>query len=53
MAQASDEEQAERERLREQARTADTEAERRAAIRQLAALDRERNRETYEALAKE
>lgn len=46
-------EQTERERLRERAREADTEDERREAIRRLAALDRERNRDTYEKLADE
>jgi|GEM_PF-3572394 len=44
---------AERERLREAVRTADSPEERRTAIRRLAALDRERNRETYDALADE
>lgn len=51
MEQTSEEDRAERARLREIARTADSEAERRAAISRLAALDRERNRDTYGTLA--
>lgn len=43
----------ERRRLREQARTAENAEDRRDAIRQLAALERERNRDTYEKLAEE
>jgi hypothetical protein len=53
MAQTSEDDRAERARLRELARTADSEAERRAAIRRLATLDRERNRDTYDQLAGE
>lgn len=53
MSRTTDEQDAERERLREAVRTADGPEERRAAIRRLAALDRERNSETYDALADE
>lgn len=53
MSRTADEQQTERERLRELVRTADTEDERREAIRRLAALDRERNRDTYDELAHE
>lgn len=53
MSRTSDEQRTERERLREIARTAGTEDERREAIRRLAALDRERNRDTYDELARE
>lgn len=53
MSQTTDEKDEERKRLREQARTADTAEERRAAIRRLAELDRERNADTYDALARE
>ncbi len=53
MSQTTDERRAERKRLRERARTTDDPDERRAAIRRLAALDRERNRETYDKLARE
>lgn len=53
MSRTTDEPKSERERLREQVRTAENEEERREAIRRLAALDRERNRDTYETLARE
>lgn len=53
MSQPTEEMKAERKRLREQARTAENADERREAIRRLAALDRERNRDTYEKLARE
>lgn len=53
MSRTTEEMQAERRRLREQARTAGSADERREAIRHLAELDRERNRETYDALARE
>lgn len=53
MAQTTEEMQAERKRLRDQARTAESADERREAIRRLAELDRERNRETYDSLARE
>lgn len=53
MVKTTDETEAERKRLREQARTAETADERREAIRRLAALDRECNRETYDKLAHE
>lgn len=53
MSRTSDEQRTERERLRERARTADSDEERREAIRRLAALDRERNRDTYDELAHE
>lgn len=43
----------ERQRLREKARTAERADERREAIRHLAELERKRNRETYEKLARE
>lgn len=51
MSQPTDEE--ERKHLREQARTAETAEEHRAAFRRLAELDRERNAHTYDALARE
>ena len=53
MSRSSEEIETERERLREQARSAETREERQKAIRQLAKLDRERNAETYEKLARE
>lgn len=53
MSRTTDEQQTERERLRDLARTADTGEERREAIRRLATLDRERNRDTYDELAHE
>ena len=53
MSQTTDERENDRERLRERARTADDPDDRLDAIRRLAALDRERNRETYESLASE
>ena len=53
MTQTTDERRAERERLRERALTADDPSVRREAIRQLAALERDRNRETYDRLEHE
>lgn len=53
MSQPTEEMKAERKRLREQAQTAESADERREAIRRLAALERERNRDTYEKLARE
>ena len=50
---ARPEHQTERDRLREIARTADSKEERREAMRQLAALDRERHRDIYDKLARE
>lgn len=44
---------AERKRLREVVRTAESADERREAIRRLAELDRDRNRDTYDKLARE
>lgn len=43
----------ERKRLREQIRQAESSAERREAVRRLAAIDRERHQETYEKIATE
>lgn len=45
--------EAERKRLRKQACTTETADDRREAMRRLAALDRERNRNTYDKLANE
>ena len=53
MSRSTEEIETERERLREQARSAETPEDRREAIRRLAKLDRERNPETYEKLARE
>lgn len=53
MSRSSEEIETERERLRKQARSAESPEERREAIRRLAKLDRERNAETYEKLAHE
>lgn len=53
MSRTTDEQRSERERLQEEVRTADSTDERRAVLRRLAALDRERNRETYDKLADE
>lgn len=53
MSRPSEEVEAERERLREQARNAESPEERHKAIRRLAKLDRERNADTYETLARE
>ena len=53
MAETTEEREGKRARLRETARTTDDPEERREAIRRLAELDRERNRETYDELANE
>ena len=53
MSRSKKEIESERERLREQARNAESQEERRDAIRRLAKMDRERNAETYEKLARE
>ena len=53
MSRSSEEIETERERLREQARNAESREERRQAIRTLAKLGRERHAETYEKLARE
>jgi len=53
MSRTTEESDAERKRLRERARSAESVDERREAIRRLATLDRERNRDTYDKLADE
>lgn len=53
MSLTAEEMEAERKRLRELARTAESVEERREAIRRLVELDRQRNRETYDNLASE
>lgn len=53
MAESTEEPESERAELRETARSTDDPDERREAIRRLAELDRERNRETYDELANE
>ena len=53
MSRSRKEIESERERLREQAGKAESDEERGKAIRRLAKLDRERNAETYEKLARE
>ncbi len=53
MAEPTKEQESERARLRETARSADDPDERREAVRRLAKLDRERNRQTYDKLANE
>ena len=53
MSRSSEKIESERERLRDQARNAESPKERQEAIRRLAKLDRERNAETYEKLARE
>lgn len=53
MAESTEELENERSQLRETARSTDDPDERREAIRRLAELDRDRNRETYDELANE
>lgn len=52
MCDSTEELEIERKRLREKARTAEHVDERRASIRRLAELERKRNRETCEQLAR-